>query len=70
MKQLRAFGAFLYDFVIGDDWRIALAVVVGLAATWALSRHTTDSWWVVLVAVGLILPLSLWREVRRARQRN
>jgi hypothetical protein len=25
---MRKFGAFLYDFVVGDDWRIAVAVVL------------------------------------------
>lgn len=70
MNRLRTFGAFLYDFIVGDDWRIAVAVVVGLAATWAVSRQTSDSWWVVLVAVAVILPVSLWREVRRARTRR
>ena len=34
MKRLLvAFGRFLYDFIIGDDWKIAVVVVVGLAAT-------------------------------------
>ena len=70
MNRLRDFGAFLYDFIVGDDWRIAVAVVVVLAATWAVSRQTSDSWWVVLVAVAVILPVSLWREVRRARTRR
>jgi hypothetical protein len=70
VSRLRALGEFLYDLIIGDDWRIAAAVVVGLAVTWAASQQTTHTWWIVLVAVALILPLSLWREVRRARTRR
>jgi hypothetical protein len=31
MKFLKAFGQFWYDFIIGDDWKIAAAVVVSLA---------------------------------------
>ena len=31
MTFLRAFGEFWYDFIIGDDWKIAAAVVVVLA---------------------------------------
>lgn len=31
MKYLRGFGQFWYDFVIGDDWKIAVAVVTALA---------------------------------------
>ncbi|GAA2840726.1 hypothetical protein [Kribbella solani] len=31
MKFLKAFGQFWYDFIIGDDWKIAVAVVTTLA---------------------------------------
>ena len=31
MKFLKSFGQFWYDFIIGDDWKIAAAVVVALA---------------------------------------
>jgi hypothetical protein len=31
MKFLKDFGAFWYDFIIGDDWKIAAAVVIALA---------------------------------------
>ncbi|HZX01901.1 hypothetical protein [Kribbella sp.] len=31
MKYLKAFGQFWYDFIIGDDWKIAAAVVTTLA---------------------------------------
>jgi hypothetical protein len=30
VKFLKAFGQFWYDFIIGDDWKIAVAVVTGL----------------------------------------
>jgi amino acid transporter len=29
---LRSFGRFWYDFIIGDDWKIAVAVVLALSA--------------------------------------
>ena len=32
MKFLKAFGQFWYDFIIGDDWKIAVAVVLALVA--------------------------------------
>jgi hypothetical protein len=31
VKFLKSFGAFWYDFIIGDDWKIAVAVVLSLA---------------------------------------
>jgi hypothetical protein len=32
MSILRGIGRFVYDFIIGDDWKIAAAVVIALAA--------------------------------------
>ena len=36
MKFLRAFGQFWYDFIIGDDYKIAVAVVTALVILFAL----------------------------------
>ena len=33
MRFLSAFAHFWYDFIIGDDWKIAAAVVSALALT-------------------------------------
>jgi hypothetical protein len=63
--RLRAFAAFCYDFVIGDDWLIAVGVVIGLAVTYWLSRTAVPAWWLLPVLLVLLLPLSLWRETRR-----
>lgn len=65
--RLKAFGAFWYDFVIGDDWRVALGVVVALAVTYGVSRTSVPAWWIVPLAIALLLPFSLWRAVRRTR---
>ena len=64
MRRLRAFGAFWYDFVVGDDWLIAVGVVISLALTYALSRTAVPAWWLLPLALVLLLPLSLWRAVR------
>jgi hypothetical protein len=65
LAKLRAFGAFWYDFVIGDDWRVAGGVVIALAITYGVSQTTVAAWWIVPVAVVLLLPFSLWRHIRR-----
>jgi hypothetical protein len=62
--RLKAFGAFWYDFVIGDDWRVAVGVVVALAITWGASQSAVASWWILPVAVAVLLPLSLLRAAR------
>ncbi len=67
MKQVKAFGAFWYDFVIGDDWRVALGVVVALAVTFLLTRATAATmWWLVPVTVMILLPVSIYRATRRS----
>ena len=63
--RIRAFAAFWYDFVIGDDWLVAAGVVVSLALTYALSRTAIPAWWLVPLFLLLLLPLSLWRATRR-----
>ncbi len=66
-SRLRAFGAFIYDFVIGDDWLVAAGVVVGLALTYALSRGGVTAWWLLPVLLAVLLPVSLRRAVRGSR---
>ncbi|HEY2041606.1 MAG TPA: hypothetical protein VGH11_02935 [Jatrophihabitans sp.] len=67
ISKLRAFGAFWYDFVIGDDWRVAVGVALAFAVTYLLSRNTSAPvWWIVPVAVVILLPLSIHRVTRRS----
>ncbi len=63
--RIRAFAAFWYDFVIGDDWLVAAGVVVSLALTYALSQTAVPAWWLVPMSLLLLLPVSLWRATRR-----
>ena len=53
MSFLRAFGLFWYDFVIGDDWKIAAYVVATLAvvAILAVNDVMSDGASVILGAV-------------------
>ena len=64
-SRLKAFLTFWYDFVVGDDWRVALGVAVGLAVTYAVGRGRVNAWWVMPVLVVLLLGWSLRRAVRR-----
>jgi hypothetical protein len=67
IAKLRAFAAFCYDFVVGDDWRVAVGVVAALGLTYGLSRTGIPVWWVLPVALLVLLPLSLWRMTRPKR---
>jgi len=67
---LRGFAAFWWDFVVGDDWRLAAGVVLALAATAALSQTDVPSWWLLPAAVAGLLGTSLWRAARRDLDRR
>jgi len=58
MRLLR----FLWDFVVGDDWRIAVGVATALIADTSVA-----AWWIVPVAVAVLLAVSVWRAVRVVR---
>jgi hypothetical protein len=55
MSRLEAFLRFLWDFVIGDDWRIAAGVVVALTVTALVADASVSAWWIVPLAVAVLL---------------
>lgn len=67
-RSLRGFGAFWWDFIIGDDWLVAAGVVLGLVVTALLVHVGIPAWWVLPAAVLGTLPLSLARGVRAAER--
>ena len=68
MTRIRQFAQFWYDFLVGDDWRAAIGVVVALGVTALLAGGTLNAWWLLPLAVAAILVVSVRREaaVRRA----
>jgi hypothetical protein len=54
MRFLRAVGRFGYDFVIGDDWKIAAVVVTALLAGVVLLALGVPATVTVLVTAGLL----------------
>jgi hypothetical protein len=61
MKHVTSFLRFLWEFVVGDDWRIAAGVVVALGVTAAVAGTTVAAWWILPVAVLVLLGASVWR---------
>ena len=65
-RWLRSFGAFWYDFVIGDDWRGAAVVVLALALTAVLVDGAgLNAWWLLPLAAIAALGWSLRRAVSK-----
>jgi hypothetical protein len=65
MKPVLAFLSFWYDFVVGDDWTIAMGVVIALIATVLLVGAGIAGWWLLPAAVVILLGWSLRRVARR-----
>jgi hypothetical protein len=61
MRVLRA----IWDFVVGDDWQVALGVVIALGATAVLASSGAAAWWVLPVCVAVLLWASVWRVAGR-----
>jgi hypothetical protein len=64
MTRIESFLRFLWEFVIGDDWRIAAGVLVALGVTALVAETTVVAWWILPVAVALLLAGSVWRASR------
>ena len=65
MNRLRTLLRFLWDFVIGDDWRIAAAVAVTLVAMLVLSNNGAAVWWLLPLVVLTMLGVSVWGVARK-----
>lgn len=66
MRFIAGFFAFWYDFIVGDDWTVAVGVVVALVITGLLVHANISAFWLMPVAVLLLLGASLQRAAREA----
>ena len=60
-----AFGRFWYRFIVGDDWTVAAAVVVGLLVTALLNAGAVPAWWLIPILVVVMVAVSLRRASPR-----
>ena len=67
---MKWFGRFWWDFVVGDDWRVAAGVAIAFALTAVLAATSVPAWWLLPVAVAAVLWRSLRREVSRSAARR
>jgi hypothetical protein len=59
---MRRFGRFWWDFIVGDDWRVAVGIALGLGLTAVLATTWASAWIVLPLAVAAVL----WMSLRRA----
>jgi hypothetical protein len=76
MRFIKALGRFWYDFIIGDDWKIAVGVLLALATTAGVmagihSGTGSLSMWnllgAVLVLVFFVVSLLIDTRPKRAK---
>lgn len=63
-KALSNFGAFWYDFLIGDDLIGFAIVLTSLELIHIASNTTSTSWLILPIGVAVLLPINLFRVTR------
>jgi hypothetical protein len=67
VKYLRQFGAFLYDFLVGDAWELFLGPIIALIVAWALVQAGLGAGLVggiLFIAVMVVAALHLTLALR------
>lgn len=70
MKRARGLLRFAWEFVVGDDWRIAAGVVAALALTALVAETTVAAWWILPLAAAGLLIGSVRRAARPSQLRG
>jgi hypothetical protein len=58
-----AVAQFLYRFIVGDDWVVAVVMILALAATGVLQAQHFPAWWLVPVLAIVMTGISLLRSM-------
>jgi hypothetical protein len=61
MKSLIRFGQFWYDFIVGDDWTIAVGVIAAVALTAGAAHAGITAWPILPLTVIAGLAWSVFR---------
>jgi hypothetical protein len=69
MRHISALTRETWEFIVGDDWRTAIGIVLALALTALLASAGVAAWWVTPAAVLGLLTLSVRRAARGAPRR-
>jgi hypothetical protein len=67
VSRVKTLLRFLWDLVIGDDWRIAVAVAITLVVMLVLSNNGAAVWWLLPTVVLVMLSVSVWSVARSRR---
>lgn len=70
MTRIAIFFYGIWEFVVGDDWRTAIGVLLALSLTALLASTAIAAWWVMPPSVLALLALSIRREARDSNRRR
>jgi hypothetical protein len=66
MSWVKVFARFWWEFIVGDDWRIAAGLAVALGLCALLVHEDVAAWWLLPLAVLGLLAESLRRATRNS----
>jgi hypothetical protein len=61
---IRRIALGIWEFIVGDDWRVAVGVAVAIGAVAVAAAGGIAAWWVLPIAVVGLLADSLRRASR------
>jgi hypothetical protein len=64
VSRLESAARAVWDFVVGDDWRMAAGVIAALGVTALVAGSTVAAWWILPLAALALLSLSVRRASR------
>jgi hypothetical protein len=64
MNAFRSAAVAVWEFVVGDDWLTAAGVAVAIAITAVIASSGAAAWWVMPLAVLVLLAQSVGRALR------
>jgi len=70
MRVAKAFFAFWYDFIVGDDWRIAAGVVILIVLGAGAAAAQLPEALIVVAMAALVIGLTFTSIVQEARGRG
>ena len=64
MNAIKNAAVGVWEFVVGDDWLTAAGVAIAIAITAVIASSGAAAWWVMPVAVLVLLAQSVGRALR------
>ena len=51
---MKRFAKFWWDFIVGDDWRVAAGILIAFGVTALLATTSIPAWWVLWLSLSRV----------------